>query len=152
MLRITDVSYTISDRFSLKELNLQIEEGTHVAIIGESGCGKTTLLKLIYGLYDTDAGTIFWKEQPITGPKENLVPGMPFIKYLSQDFDLMPYIKYIDYKNDTQYANILSLARDHIINYFDQISNNVQFDNIIQQYHDNNDNESKDISKKFLHR
>ena len=92
MLKITDVSYTISDRFSLKELNIQIEEGTHVAVIGESGCGKTTLLKLIYGLYDTDTGTIFWKDQQITGPKENLVPGMPFIKYLSQDFDLMPFI------------------------------------------------------------
>jgi ABC-type nitrate/sulfonate/bicarbonate transport system ATPase subunit len=27
----------------------------------------------------------------VLGPKYNLVPGMPFIKYLSQDFDLMPY-------------------------------------------------------------
>ncbi|WP_299681686.1 ABC transporter ATP-binding protein [uncultured Dokdonia sp.] len=92
MLRITNVSYAISDRFSLQNLNLQIEEGTHVSIIGESGCGKTTLLKLIYGLYDTDTGTIFWKDTQITGPKDNLVPGMPFIKYLSQDFDLMPFI------------------------------------------------------------
>ncbi len=92
MLRITNVSYSISDRFSLQNLNLQIEEGTHVSIIGESGCGKTTLLKLIYGLYDTDTGTIFWKDHQITGPKDHLVPGMPFIKYLSQDFDLMPFI------------------------------------------------------------
>ena len=48
-------------------------------------------------------------------------------------FDLLPYLKYIDYKN-IQYSNILSLARDHIINYFDQISNNPQFDIIIDQY------------------
>lgn len=92
MLTLSNVSYTISDRFSLRDLNLQIKQGKHVAIIGESGCGKTTLLKLIYGLYDTDAGTIFWNDIQITGPKDYLVPGMSFIKYLSQDFDLMPFI------------------------------------------------------------
>ncbi len=92
MLSITNVSYSISDRFSLQDLNLKIRQGEHVAIIGESGCGKTTLLKLIYGLYDTDAGVIFWNDIQITGPKDNLVPGMSFIKYLSQDFDLMPFI------------------------------------------------------------
>lgn len=92
MLTLSNVSYTISDRFSLRDLNLQIKQGQHVAIIGESGCGKTTLLKLIYGLYDTDAGTIFWNDIQITGPKDYLVPGMSFIKYLSQDFDLMPFI------------------------------------------------------------
>jgi len=92
MLRIINVSYTISDQFSLSDLNLEINQGQHVAIIGESGCGKTTFLKLIYGLYDTDSGTIFWNNTQITGPKDHLVPGMPFIKYLSQDFDLMPFI------------------------------------------------------------
>jgi len=92
MLTLSNVSYAISDRFALRDLNLEIDQGAHVAIIGESGCGKTTLLKLMYGLYDTDAGTIFWKNSQITGPKDHLVPGMPFIKYLSQDFDLMPFI------------------------------------------------------------
>lgn len=92
MLTLSNVSFTISNRFALQDLNLRIDQGAHVAIIGESGCGKTTLLKLIYGLYDTDTGTIFWNDTPITGPKDHLVPGMPFIKYLSQDFDLMPFI------------------------------------------------------------
>jgi hypothetical protein len=34
---------------------------------------------------------IFSGMKQVLGPKYNLVPGMPFIKYLSQDFDLMPY-------------------------------------------------------------
>jgi ABC-type lipoprotein export system ATPase subunit len=34
---------------------------------------------------------VIWNETEVLGPKYNLVPGMPFIKYLSQDFDLMPY-------------------------------------------------------------
>jgi ABC-type sulfate/molybdate transport systems ATPase subunit len=91
MLQLTNVALKISDRFYLKSVDFSVNEGEIVAIIGESGCGKTSLLKLIYGLFDLDAGTIFWKDQQITGPKENLIPGMPFIKYLSQDFDLMPF-------------------------------------------------------------
>lgn len=63
-----------------------------MAIIGESGCGKSTLLKLIYGLHDVDEGEIFWDDIAILGPKFHLIPGMPFMKYLAQDFDLMPFI------------------------------------------------------------
>jgi len=91
MLQVSQCSLYLSDTFTLSDLNFCINEGQQVAIIGESGCGKTSLLKLIYGLMDADEGTLIWKDQPIQGPKYNLVPGMSFIKYLSQDFDLMPY-------------------------------------------------------------
>jgi len=91
MLRLSQCSLYLSDTFTLSDLSFSITEGQQVAIIGESGCGKTTVLKLIYGLIDADNGTLSWKEKPIQGPKYHLVPGMPFIKYLSQDFDLMPY-------------------------------------------------------------
>lgn len=63
-----------------------------MAVIGESGCGKSTLLKLIYGLHDVDEGQIFWDDIAVQGPKFHLIPGMPFMKYLAQDFDLMPFI------------------------------------------------------------
>ncbi len=39
---------------------------------------------------------LFWKNQELRGPNYNLVPGEPFIKYLAQDFDLMPYISVAD--------------------------------------------------------
>jgi ABC-type Fe3+/spermidine/putrescine transport system ATPase subunit len=48
-------------------------------------------LKLIYGLYDLDNGEILYNDEPIFGPKHNLIPGEDYIKYLAQDFDLMPY-------------------------------------------------------------
>jgi ABC-type sulfate/molybdate transport systems ATPase subunit len=67
-------------------------KGQNLAVIGESGCGKSTLLKLIYGLYDLDQGEIFWNKNQVLGPKFHLVPGMPYMKYLAQDFDLMPFI------------------------------------------------------------
>lgn len=92
MLKVHNLTFTISNRFAIRKINLSLKKGQHLAIIGESGCGKTSLLKLIYGLYDWDEGAIVWNDLPITGPNENLVPGMSFIKYLSQDFDLMPFI------------------------------------------------------------
>ena len=92
MLRINHVTFNHDSSFGLQDIHFDIQQGQHVAIIGESGCGKTTLLKLIYGLLDASTGTLFWKDTIIQGPKHYLVPGMPFIKYLSQDFDLMPFI------------------------------------------------------------
>jgi ABC-type nitrate/sulfonate/bicarbonate transport system ATPase subunit len=60
----------------------------------ESGCGKSTLLKLIYGIHDFE-GRYLLNDTEVRS-KYNLVPGMPFIKYLSQDFDLMPYTTVVE--------------------------------------------------------
>ena len=92
MLQVQNISFSYDAKKVIKQMNFTIQKGQNIAIIGESGCGKSTLLKLIYGLYDSDEGQIFWNETEVLGTKFNLVPGMSFMKYLSQDFDLMPYI------------------------------------------------------------
>ena len=91
MLDIKNISFSYTDKPVINNVSFIIEKGQNIAIIGESGCGKSTLLKLMYGLYDLDEGEIFYNEKPILGPKYNLVPGMPFMKYLAQDFDLSPF-------------------------------------------------------------
>lgn len=91
---ITDFGYT--EETVLKNLDFTVEKGKHISILGESGCGKSTLLKIIYGLLHVENGTIFWNDNELLGPNFNLVPGEPFIKYLAQDFDLMPYISVAD--------------------------------------------------------
>ena len=92
MLQVQNIQFSYQDKKNIDNLSFSLEKTKHLAIIGESGCGKSTLLKLIYGLYDLDKGHIFWNDIEVLGPKYNLVPGMPFIKYLAQDFDLMPFI------------------------------------------------------------
>jgi ABC-type Fe3+/spermidine/putrescine transport system ATPase subunit len=92
MLQVQNISFSYDSKKVIKQMNFTIQKGQNIAIIGESGCGKSTLLKLIYGLYDLNEGQIFWNETEVLGTKFNLVPGMSFMKYLSQDFDLMPYI------------------------------------------------------------
>ena len=92
MLQLKKVSFSYLQKPTVKDISFSTEKGKIVAIIGESGCGKSTLLKLIYGLYDLNEGQIFWNEKEVLGPKYHLIPGMDYMKYLAQDFDLMPYI------------------------------------------------------------
>jgi ABC-type Fe3+/spermidine/putrescine transport system ATPase subunit len=92
MLELKNVSFTYIDQLVINDVSFSVKQGQNIAIIGESGCGKSTLLKLIYGLYDLDAGSINNNGQAILGPKFHLIPGEDYIKYLAQDFDLMPFI------------------------------------------------------------
>ncbi len=93
MLHVDHVTFAYDKVPVLEDINLKVSKGEHVSIIGESGCGKSTLLKIIYGLLHVDTGEVYWDEIQILGPNYNLVPGEPYMKYLSQDFDLMPFTK-----------------------------------------------------------
>jgi iron(III) transport system ATP-binding protein len=89
MLKVKNVSFAYNVDLVLKNISFEVSRGENISIIGSSGCGKSTLLQLIYGLHHTE-GKVSWKDRPLRGPKFNIVPGEPFIKYLAQDFDLMP--------------------------------------------------------------
>ncbi len=91
MLQVKNVTFGYTTTKVLKAINFNVEAGENLAIIGESGSGKSTLLKLIYGEYDLKQGQIFWKDEEILGPEYNLVIGYDFMKYVTQEFDLMPY-------------------------------------------------------------
>ena len=92
MLAVKNISFGYTEKKIIHNLDFTVKKGQNIAVIGESGCGKSTLLKLIYGLFDLDEGEITYKGDPVLGPKFNLIPGMSYMKYLAQDFDLMPYI------------------------------------------------------------
>lgn len=92
MLRVNNISFSYADQPTLESISFTLNRGQSLAVIGESGCGKSTLLQLIYGLHDLNQGEIFWNGVQVLGPKFNLIPGFDTMKYLAQDFDLMPYI------------------------------------------------------------
>lgn len=50
--------YTRHAEFSLKDFNLQVQRGESIALIGRNGCGKSTVLRLIAGIYEPSAGTV----------------------------------------------------------------------------------------------
>ncbi len=105
MLQVDHVSFAYDKKPVLDDINLKVARGEHVAIIGESGCGKSTLLKIIYGLLHIKVGEVYWDENQVLGPLYNLVPGEPYMKYLAQDFDLMPFTTV--YENVSEHLSVL---------------------------------------------
>ena len=59
-----DFSY-VPEKPLIEDLNLRIRSGEHVAIVGPTGCGKTTLINLLMRFYDVNSGTIFVDEMDI---------------------------------------------------------------------------------------
>jgi iron(III) transport system ATP-binding protein len=92
MLTVKNLSFSYQKTPVLKGISFKVKQGGYLAVIGESGSGKSTLLNLIFGEYDLDKGEIFWKDNQILGPKYNLVVGYDFMKYVHQEFNLMPFI------------------------------------------------------------
>ena len=82
----------------LKNINLDIQAGEFIAIVGFSGSGKTTLISAIAGLIGVDSGALLKQGQPITGPGPDR--GVVF-----QNYSLMPWL--------TVYENV-ALAVDEI--------------------------------------
>ncbi len=73
----------------LKDINLEIKLGEFVSIVGTSGCGKTTLLRLVVGLDSTYEGNILFNGERIDGPSLNR--GIVF-----QDHRLLPWLKVLE--------------------------------------------------------
>ena len=91
MLHVNNISLGYKNALVLKNISFKVSKGNNFSIIGESGSGKSTLLKLLYGTYDLNKGDIFWNDTKILGPKFNLIIGPSFMKYVAQEFDLMPF-------------------------------------------------------------
>lgn len=70
---------------ALRDINLEVYEGEFISIIGASGCGKTTLLRLIGGLDRPQAGQAVLNQVPITGPD-------PQRGYVFQQGSLFPWL------------------------------------------------------------
>lgn len=59
-LTLSDVSFSYDPKVPLlQKLNLRVEPGQKIAIVGPTGCGKTTLINLLMRFYDLQEGTIF---------------------------------------------------------------------------------------------
>lgn len=65
-VRNVDFKYWNQSNYTLKKVQLSVQEGEHVAIIGPSGSGKSTLLQLMLGLYQSEDGTVLINNQDIT--------------------------------------------------------------------------------------
>lgn len=74
MLRVEDLNVHYGGIHALRGINLDVEKGKIVSLIGANGAGKSTTLRAIMGLEKPSKGKIFYKDQEITGqPTKEIV-------------------------------------------------------------------------------
>ena len=78
-------SYENDTRLILQNISFTVQEGEFVCLLGQSGCGKSTFLRLLAGLEHPTEGRILMDGKPITGP--GLDRGVVF-----QDYGLFPWM------------------------------------------------------------
>ena len=88
LLNVLGIEKKHNENLVLNNISFTQQPFEKIAIAGETGSGKTSLLKIIAGLLQADAGTVFFEDKRIKGPDEKLIPGHKGIAYLSQQFEL----------------------------------------------------------------
>ncbi|MCI0489020.1 MAG: ABC transporter ATP-binding protein [Blastocatellia bacterium] len=92
-LRLAGVTKRYADRTILDRISLDVSQGEIVALLGASGCGKTTLLRLIAGLERLDAGEIWIAGERVAAEGRNLAPPRARgIGFVFQDLALWPHL------------------------------------------------------------
>ncbi len=102
LLKIKDLSVSYEDREVINKLSLTLYEGEKLAIMGESGCGKTTLMHAISGLIEKKSGTV-----ELSAPISIVFQE----DRLCEDFSLISNIK-LTAKKGTKEEDILSLIKE----------------------------------------
>lgn len=125
----------------IEDFNLDIEQGEFLTVIGSSGCGKTTILKMINGLIKPEEGTIFVRNKNIE--EEDIISLRRNIGYSIQGSVLFPHMtieKNIAYvpnllnKNNKEktknavkkWMDIVGLDKDLLERYPDELSGGQQ--------------------------
>jgi ABC-type Fe3+/spermidine/putrescine transport system ATPase subunit len=90
LLKVENLSLSYGDWKVLDKLNFEMNQGQVLCVLGESGCGKTSLLKAIRGFMDRDEGEIYFQGERVYNKSEKLVPGTKGVAVVHQDFQLEP--------------------------------------------------------------
>ncbi|HFU4054484.1 TPA: amino acid ABC transporter ATP-binding protein [Streptococcus suis] len=93
MLELRNLSKRFEHKQIFSDYDLVIPEGKIVAIVGQSGGGKTTLLRMLAGLESIDSGTLIYNGQEL--PLEELGK-RHLLGFVFQDFQLFPHLSVLE--------------------------------------------------------
>ena len=91
-LQVKQLSKQFGNVHALRDITVDVKEGDMLAVLGESGCGKTTLLRSIAGFEDPDHGEIKIDGEVVFDAKTNVAPDKRKIGYVPQEGMLFPHL------------------------------------------------------------
>ncbi len=95
VLKLENLNYQIEGNQILSQLSLELNAGEILCLLGASGCGKTTVLKLVAGLLKPDSGNILIAGQHVEGKQFVPTQGRN-IGFVFQDYALFPHMTVIE--------------------------------------------------------
>ena len=116
MIKLENITLQIASKFLLENTSLQIEDGSKVGIIGENGCGKTTLFKTLKGEHEVNSGDIIITSRQIKAFAEQEIKeddqNKTILDYvLSKDKRLMELQEKLQTSSSMEIAEILEELR-----------------------------------------
>lgn len=119
--RNVSFKYPSREEYALKNLSFKVNKGETVALVGESGCGKSTTLQLLQRLYDTNEGQILIDDLAITDLKPyylrsqiSIVPQGPVIFSMSVK-DNIRFGKPKSHREDVLKASMIANSHEFIV-------------------------------------
>lgn len=85
MIQCTDISISFRKKLVLDRISLSIPDGAFLCLLGQSGCGKSTFLRLLAGLLKADCGSVAIDGRPVDGPEKAC-------SVVFQDYSLFPWM------------------------------------------------------------
>ena len=96
MIKTVDLTKKFGDNEVLTKLNVDVEQGEVISIIGPSGSGKSTFLRCLNGLETITDGHVYIDDFDIAGNELNIDKLRERIGMVFQSFNLFPHLKVID--------------------------------------------------------
>lgn len=84
-VEVRHLTKKFGDLLVLDDISFQVEAGEFLCIVGPTGCGKTTFLNSLTGLYDITAGEMLIEQEPIDLHRHN-------VAYIFQEYSTMPWL------------------------------------------------------------
>jgi ABC-2 type transport system ATP-binding protein len=116
LLEINNISKSFGSNKVLQNLSLELFPGDVIGLIGKSGCGKTTLLKILVGYYKADGGKIIFNGKDIT---EDFSSIKRTVGYTTQENAF--YEKLTVYENLLYYANLYGVKKSNLRKYLEEL-------------------------------
>ena len=92
ILKIENLNLSYQNQIILKNINLNLSLGERVSILGESGSGKSSLLRCVAGFEEIDAGKIFLKDEIVSSDTFTLPTEKRKVGMVVQEKALFPHL------------------------------------------------------------